>query len=499
MAKSVYSRLNSMFGSPRRGDDLLRLGLWKRAELVEQHLLPTALDADALADSVAVANACVTIAGAGLAGLSAAWYLQRCGVGIDVFECSSRPGGRVRTDRDVIAGWAVEAGAELIGANHPMWVTMATTFGLPLVEVSDESDYEAVGLRTQLRIGDLDLSDTDKKLLYDELQILLDIIGQEAAGIDRVRPWLSPDAAAYDGVSVAERIDQLAPPVSELTLAVFESSLANDLCVPTMSQSYLALLALVSGGRVGDDAAGLRGYWEYGATHRCRDGNDRLVEALAGEVAPNIWFDDGVRSVDVSPDGVQFETDSGVGRCDYFVLSAPPTAWPAVTSTSDFDHQLHTMSHGPAVKYLASAATPVWAETQRGPLALWDELGSVWESTDNQPIATEFGLSVSSGGPSVRGPSDYPAVLATLYPGFTAAAERYVDWTSVDGIGTGQSVPSPGQVTTTGAALYEPHGRLYFAGEQSCVPYFGSMEGALQSGVRAARDIVAQLCPEAFA
>ena len=56
-----------------------------------------------------------------------------------------------------------------------------------------------------------------------------------------------------------------------------------------------------------------------------------------------------------------------------------------------------------------------------------------------------------------------------------------------------------GQVTTVGQALAEPHGRMFFAGEQSHVPFFGYMEGALQSGARAAREIIRLECPEALA
>ncbi|HEX5924748.1 MAG TPA: FAD-dependent oxidoreductase, partial [Baekduia sp.] len=49
-------------------------------------------------------------------------------------------------------------------------------------------------------------------------------------------------------------------------------------------------------------------------------------------------------------------------------------------------------------------------------------------------------------------------------------------------------------------AQLRPHAqRLYFAGEQTSSGFFGYMEGALQSGARAARDIIgvaARSCPQ---
>ncbi|WP_370129666.1 FAD-dependent oxidoreductase [Bradyrhizobium ottawaense] len=43
----------------------------------------------------------------------------------------------------------------------------------------------------------------------------------------------------------------------------------------------------------------------------------------------------------------------------------------------------------------------------------------------------------------------------------------------------GYSCPAPGEVTRIGPFLNRPfHGRLVFAGEHCCLPFFGYMEGA---------------------
>jgi monoamine oxidase len=156
------------------------------------------------------------------------------------------------------------------------------------------------------------------------------------------------------------------------------------------------------------------------------------------------------------------------------------------------------MAHGPAVKYLTKFRTKFWEDRNLSPNAIWDQLGSVWESTDGQPAPGGFGLSVYAGGQYARGESIFPARLAELYPGYAPTGTRYVDWPSRPYVLTGYSVPAPGQVTTVGRALSSPFaGRLFFAGEQTFLGFFGYMEGALRSGARAAREIVAAVAPGA--
>jgi monoamine oxidase len=54
----------------------------------------------------------------------------------------------------------------------------------------------------------------------------------------------------------------------------------------------------------------------------------------------------------------------------------------------------------------------------------------------------------------------------------------------------GYSSAAPGQITTIGRTLYDGVGRLHFAGEYTCYKFPGYMEGALRSGVRAARNVI---------
>ena len=75
----------------------------------------------------------VTVIGAGLAGLSAAYDLQRAGWNVTVLEARERVGGRVYSVRSFSNGLVAEAGGEFIEDNHIRMLALAKQFDLKLV------------------------------------------------------------------------------------------------------------------------------------------------------------------------------------------------------------------------------------------------------------------------------------------------------------------------------------------------------------------------------
>jgi monoamine oxidase len=502
MSRSMYPALHSIYGSVRSDAELEGLLAPRRQQLYADVLLPTALSAATLSLCGNLSSARVAVVGAGLAGLDAAWYLSQCGLTVTVFEATDRIGGRVRTDDDLAPGKVVEAGAELIGANHPMWWELAAIFGLQLTPLTTSEDYERAGLQVRLRMGGHDFTEAERKQLYVDLQWLIDVIGQDAMDVDPLEPWMSPKASILDGKTVSERLDELFGATSSTTRDVFEFIVENDNCAPSWQQNYLGLLALVSAGRMGDDTVGLRGYWEYTETHRCAGGNHQLAAQLATGLT-DLRLSAPVDTISLSDSGVSIDwsgPSGGSEAFDYVVLAAPPFTWPTVHAAPfDWDPVRWTMSHGPAVKHLSSVDTEFWVPAGLAPSALSDGFGSLWEGTDQQPTGDGgFVLTVYSGGKYVMPDLDYPPKIAELYPGYAPSATRFVDWPATPYILTGYSVPDRGQLTTVGPNLSIPlANRMVFAGEQACPGFFGHMEGALQSGARAAKAILAAVCPNA--
>ena len=76
----------------------------------------------------------VLVLGAGLAGLSCAYELDKAGYDVTVLEARTRPGGRVRTYRDPFAdGLYAEMGAEYEDASDTYVRKYCKKFGLELL------------------------------------------------------------------------------------------------------------------------------------------------------------------------------------------------------------------------------------------------------------------------------------------------------------------------------------------------------------------------------
>jgi len=357
----------------------------------------------------------VAVIGAGFAGLAAAWYLNKCGVTTTLYEASDRVGGRVRTDRSFVPGKLVEEGAELIGENHPLWGILADRFSLDLEELTGDDVYENAGLRVQMRFRRTDLTPQQKKELKASLRDALPKICGDAQSISETEPWRSKDAKTFDGWSVKRRLDDLLGPASEFARPWLEFTLANDNCADVSKQSYLGLLAAVSAARMpkvdgSSDAPGMLGYWMSTETHRCAGGNDLLADRIIHGL-PDLRLRTFVRLVKIEPSFVppvhivSVEHDSSGtatghrgDEYDYAVLAAPPTVWSAITFAPRFNPVSRAMQQGGAVKFLSRYETRSWEQaplippglTQPlAPSAKWDELGSVWEGTDNQGADSE--------------------------------------------------------------------------------------------------------------
>ncbi|MGX9787910.1 FAD-dependent oxidoreductase [Mycobacterium sp. MMS18-G62] len=447
----------------------------------------------------------IAVVGGGFAGLMAAWSLQDGGFNVTLFEARDQLGGRVRTDRKVIAGKIVEAGAELIGENHPTWIMLAKKFKLQLEKISTDDDYARQGLRTRIILGGHELTAAEKKQVDKELNRVLTVMGNEAKTVSAVAPWTAKSAAKWDNMSVADRFNEadMFGTTSSLARSYLEFTIENDNCAPVAKHSYLALLAAVSAGRMGND---MLGYWTHTETHRCAGGNDQIASHLAKGVK-DIRLSSPVESITLGTGATRLTYRQASGQqheaFDYVILAGPPITWPRVHSTPEFDATKFTVSHGPAVKFISTFTNKFWEKHKLAPVAKSDAVGSVWEATDKQKGTKGFGLTVYAGGGFVQNEATYTKRMDGLYPDYlkNRVDKLMVDWPNEPFIKSGYAVPAQGEVTTIVKNLNGSfRDRIYFAGEQASPGFFGYMEGALQSGLQAAGRVavaIARRCAKA--
>lgn len=429
------------------------------------------------------------IVGGGFAGLAAAHELAAAGYDVRVFEARNRVGGRVISFHDLAEGKTVEGGAELIGTNHPTWLSYQRQFKLELLDVTEESGDAPIVLEGRA------LSSKDAEALYDEIDRAHAALNTIAAPINADEPWLSPDAAKIDRDTVAAWID--AQPVSPRARRAMHGEFAADNGVDTAWQSHLANLTQIKGG-------GLEHYWTDTEVYRCRGGNQQLAGKLAASLpADRLRLRTPVKKIATTDRGASITlADGSIVEGDEVVLAVPPSVWPSIAFDPPLPASLRPQM-GSNVKFLAVLKSRFWRRAGLAPTMLSDgPVQLTWEATDNQPGPGAV-LTVFSGGSAAetcrswRPAERANAYLRTLEVAYRDIARefvkaRFMDWPGDAWTRASYAFPAPGQVTALGPTLREGLGRLHFAGEHANFAFIGYMEGALGSGVALARRLAAR-------
>ncbi len=255
------------------------------------------------------------------------------------------------------------------------------------------------------------------------------------------------------------------------------------------------------------------------------EGYDRVLALLADRL--DIRLGTAVTKIQWAEDGVQVETSRGDGAMDrQNVLEAAPghpvTLSPRHTfrarhaivtlplallkaDTVIFDpplpeakrYAIDTLTMAPAMKLLLRFEERFWDTemtflTGRDPVPVW------WTVRRDAPLLTGFITGPRAARLAAHGPEGAleqgMAALAAIFgdaPRRLLAAGQVVDWAADEWARGGYSSVPPGAHGQR-AALAQPAGALHFAGEATVFNNNpATVHGALHSGARAAREIIA--------
>jgi monoamine oxidase len=507
MSRSLFASLHRRYGERLSGAERQQRLRIRLDAFNDESFKPT--DPRARVDSSLRKR--VIVVGGGFAGLNAAWTLAG-NTDVTVLEARDRVGGRVHSLVNGATKRITEAGGELIGYAHPTWLTLAQRFNLALVVWTSDGDFDALSLDMPTYVDGRLLSPSATETIYDEMNLVFAKMSRDAQLIkDPQRPWIGEHANAFDQQPLSRWIaDHSSSPLMRKAL---EIQFANTNGAPSTHQSYLANLALIAGAaRHGkpDD------FFTMSENVRCAEGNESLARALAVDIEKRggkIQLSSPVSKIQILADGLSVTPEGGKPiAADFVVLAIPPSVWPSPTSKLVIDSPIpadYYMSMGTVVKYLSRSSTRFWLEEGRAPSGASDQCGMVWEGTDNQMQTPDqdVELSLFAGGEAANAAIDafrragqggvqqfYDDQITKMYATYTQQRDPgtvFVNWPLEPWTMGGYSCPAPGDVCTVGPKLVEPfQERLYFAGEHTCLPFFGYMEGALQSGTRAAQAIL---------
>jgi monoamine oxidase len=429
----------------------------------------------------------VVIAGGGLAGLSAARELLRRGMAVHLLEARDRLGGRVHTLRDS-DGVHVEAGGEFIDRPHAAIRTLAADVGLPLRAVVRGGF--GLALDDGHRITRFATAARPWRALARRLRSFVEWHRDAGA------TWDTATAAAIARRSVGDLVPRASTP--RQVRAVVESLRGFYLAEPDALSALVLVDQLLDGEAPGRTRSS-----------RVAGGNDRLIDALAGALPRRGRIDRGcaVRAVTQHARGVRVVVTGAGGRqheiaADYAILAVPPP----LVAACVFDPPLAPRQRAALAALSMGAATKIslrfdraWWRRRGRPRGFGSNLpcGAVWEAAEQQRAAVLTLLGGASASARLARMSHDPRKVTALLrwlgtpPGAGRAVGAAVSWERERWSGGGYAVFGPGFDPRERRLLAAAHGRVLFAGEHTSEHWQGFMNGAVESGQAAARDLAA--------
>jgi monoamine oxidase len=431
----------------------------------------------------------VIVAGAGLAGLSAARELEARGAAVTVVEARGRVGGRVWTLRDQFdARQHAEAGADLIEKEQEHVVGLAKTLGLELTRILRGGfgfyGPDANG-RPRIHRGPSWMKEAGK--------YLAPLVKDFKLAEER---WDSPVAAAIGRRSVASWLqDVRAPAPLKTGLRAFRGFFLAD-------PEELSLLPLVE--QFAEEGA--PGQTTF---YRVKGGNDRLATAIVKRLRGALLLDTIVRRVVQHDDRVTVTIES-LGQphteitAQYFVCALPAsTARGVLFEPSLPEPQQEAIAHlryGCATRLLLQFDRRFWRRPGRpGAFGTGLDFGAVWDGNEHQKGPQGI-LSFLAGGRASRGLQDLVHTkgergvvdqIEWLGRPSRLLASQMVVWDHDPLARGGYAYFDPAFDPSWRAWLARPAGRVVFAGEHTSIKYQGYMNGAIETGLRAGAEVSA--------
>ena len=447
----------------------------------------------------------VVIVGGGTAGLLCAYRLHQKGVAARVIEASTRPGGRMFSLRKFFPDdQLTELGGEYIDSGHHTMRDLVKELGLTLNDLgADEEPEGAHAFFFDNHLLPVDGSFID--LFRPVARAIADDLQQMKAGGEI--SYETPHAKATDRLSIEEWFEKRR--ITGLATKVLRAAYVGEYGLEIDQQSALNLLLTM-----GDETPPneFRIFGPSDERFHIAEGNDRVPALLADRLKDQVEF--GTRLEAITSDGsgftLAFQRDNTPieAKADIVVLALPFTVLRQLelrVKLPDAKRKaIQELGYGTNAKLIAGFSRRVWEESQSTGYTFTDlEFQCCWETSRGQPgnhaILTNFaggnlGLRLNQGELQDRAVA-FASQVDRIYPGagdaFTKKAIRQ-HWPSSPFALGSYTCYKPGQYSTLADSIATPVGNLIFAGEHTSVDFNGYMEGAAESGERAAKEVLAK-------
>lgn len=449
----------------------------------------------------------VAIVGGGIAGLTAAYRLMNAGVEVHLYEMQNRFGGRMQTKRNFNKeGMFVELGGELVDSNHK-----------DLIKLAKELDVELQSLRKGEK--GLDYYYFNGKIYTDHDVIpaiapLMEKIGADAEGLYDDEDEFTDKARKLDQISLKDYLKAAGAGVPSWVMEMIETAYVPEYGLDAHRQSSLNMIDFINP----DTEDGFEVFGDSDEALRIRGGNDTLPTAVFEAIKNHVTIRSEHRLVGISATTTGHKlTFSHQGKSftasyDHVIMTIPFTILRDVDGIEDLKlspakmRAIRKMGYGTNLKIMAGFTDRTWRQPRDGSKVFCN--GSVytdqafqtcWETSRGQKGVSGIITNFMGGSPAANYEPEYLDHLLkgadAVFPGFKSkfdGKKAVMNWPKINSIKASYSSPLVGQYTWVyeAAAAVECEGRLLFAGEHTSFESPGFMNGGVESGNRAAEELL---------
>jgi monoamine oxidase len=425
----------------------------------------------------------VVVIGAGFAGLVAARELGHAGLEVLVLEARDRVGGRTWTDRRL--GHDLELGGTWVHWVQPhTWAEM-TRYGRQVTASPAAEEAYWLGAGGARRAGTLDefmaLIAAGQQAIVDDVRTAI------PRGIDPA----SGQIGGLDALSIQDRVDALG--LDDEARSANEAVWAGHVNAPLDQVGLSSALRWVA-------AAG--GHWqlmhEASATYRVVGGMSGFTAAIAADVPGEVRLGATVTRVAQRLDGAVVTCSDGDQVRARRVISTLPVnaiagiAWePGLPGAWQRANAETVASQGVKVWVKARGRVPRFFAyaSQRHPICVLKT-----EFTDDDATVL-VGFGPDHAQLDVTSVAAVRAAVEAMRPGLEIVEVAAHDWMKDPLSRTTWMTHRPGQLTRDLAGLQQPAGAVHFASSDNASLWGGFIDGAIESGLREARRVAAELSP----